>query len=196
MVKNNYRNNGDKRGRRFFVFGRALPTEENANPEIMAVRVYAPNAAFARSKFWKTTRILKRIKKTRGEILKVQEIFEQGRVKAKNYAIFLKYRSHTGVHNCVKEFRAVSLKSAIDQMYNEMGGNYRRSKSTIEIIKTMELTEDQMKLRNPRCRQWLDVENIQFPLWKKTARRTHKRFNSPFSANRPVAIKNYVNVEA
>lgn len=114
MVKNMYRNNGQQRGRRFMVFGRALPTEENPHPEIMAVRLHAKNSAFARSKFWKTTRILKRVKKTKGEILNVQEIFDQGKVKARNFAIFLKYRSHTGVHNCVKEYRAVSLKSAID----------------------------------------------------------------------------------
>ena len=80
----------------------------------MVVRVYAPNTAVARSKFWKTSRVLKRVKATRGEILKIQEVFDSSRVSAKNYAVFLKYRSHTGVHNCVKEYRAVSVRDAID----------------------------------------------------------------------------------
>lgn len=33
-----------------------------------------------------------------------------------------------------------------------MGGNYRRNSKTIEIIRTTEIDEDQMKVRNPRCR--------------------------------------------
>ena len=38
-----------------------------------------------------------------------------------------------------------------------MGGNYRRNRSTIKIIKTMELKESELKLRNPRCKQWVDT---------------------------------------
>ncbi len=63
--------NGELRGRRFFVFGRALPTESNPTPEVMVVRVFAKNACFARSAFWKSARVLKRVKRTRGEVLKV-----------------------------------------------------------------------------------------------------------------------------
>lgn len=41
-----------------------------------------------------------------------------------------------------KEYRAESVKSALDQMYNEMGGNYRVSRDRVEVIKTVELSED------------------------------------------------------
>ncbi len=133
---------GELRGRRFLVFGRALPTEANPNPQVMVVRVFAKNAAFARSAFWKTSRILKRVRRSQGEVLKVQEIFESGRVSAKNYGILIRYQSRTGVHNCFKEFRAVSLKDAINQMYNEMGGNYSCSEDRIDIIRTVQLKED------------------------------------------------------
>ena len=71
MVKVTHGDNGELRGRRFLVFGRALPTKDNLNPEIMCVRVYAKNTAFARSAFWKTSRVLKRVKRSRGEVLKV-----------------------------------------------------------------------------------------------------------------------------
>ncbi len=47
--------------------------------------------------------------------------------------------SRTGVNNCYKEFRAVDLKDAINQMYNEMGGNYKCSADRIEIIRTIKL---------------------------------------------------------
>ena len=195
MVRASQKDNGDLRGRRFLVFGRALPTEQNPNPQVMVVRVYARNAAFARSAFWKSSRILKRVKRTRGEILKVQEVFEQGRVKAKNYGIFLKYRSTTGVHNCFKEYRAVSIKDAINQMYNEMGGNYKCSADRIEIIRTVQLETEQLKKRNQRCLQWIN-KNIEFPIWNRTSRRSNAKYNNNFSAQRPVALKTMTSVNA
>ena len=45
--------------------------------------------------------------------------------------------SRTGMNNCFKEFRATTLKDAINQMYNEMGGNYACSADRIEIIRTV-----------------------------------------------------------
>ena len=57
MVKRIHKENGPMRGRRFLVFGRALPTEENKNPEIICVRVYAKNDVFAKSRFWKLNRV-------------------------------------------------------------------------------------------------------------------------------------------
>lgn len=194
MVRTNNRDNGDSRGRRFFVFGRALPTEENPNPEIVVVRVYARNSVFAKSKFWKTNRVINKVKKSQGEVLKIQEIFDQGKISARNYGIFLKYRSRTGVHNCYKEYRAVNLKSAINQMYNEMGGNYKCNSERVEIIRTVELKENELKLRNPRCKQWIDTENIMYPLWKKNTRPTNTRYRAIFKANRPVCIQTPVTV--
>ena len=115
MVKrSHHQEKGDQRGRKFFVFGRALPTEENPNPEVIAMRVFAKNVAFAQSKFWKLNRMQNKIKKSRGEVLRVQEVFDSGKLRARNFAIYLKYRSRTAVHNLVKEFRATSQADAIN----------------------------------------------------------------------------------
>lgn len=51
----------------------------------------------------------------------------------------LKYRSRTGVHNCLKEYRDTGIAGAINQMYNEMAGNYKVNNHQIKIIKAMEL---------------------------------------------------------
>lgn len=99
MVKNSHQDNGAKRGRRFMVFGRAKPNSENSESELTVIRVFAKNLAFARSKFWKIMRVQNKIKKSKGEIIRVQELFDQGRVKAKNFGIYLKYRSNVGVQN-------------------------------------------------------------------------------------------------
>lgn len=99
MVKNNQKDNGIQRGRRFVVFGRSKATSENENPELNVIRVFAKNVAYARSKFWKIMRVQNKIKKSKGEILKIQELFDSSRVKAKNFGIYLKYRSNVGVQN-------------------------------------------------------------------------------------------------
>lgn len=46
-----------------------------------------------------------------------------------------------------------------------MGGNYKCSRDRIEIIRHVEINEDQMKVRNPRCLQWVKQEEIAYPLW-------------------------------
>ena len=56
MVKRIHKEKGYARGKRYLVFGRALPTEENPNPEINVMRVFAKNETFAKSRFWKLNR--------------------------------------------------------------------------------------------------------------------------------------------
>lgn len=177
------------RGRQFIVFGRALPSEKVPEPKVVAVRVFARNEAFARSAFWSLNRRDHKLKKSHGEVIKVQEVHEKTKNIAKNYGIFLKYRSHTGVHNLFKEFRDVSLRGAVDQMYNEVAGNYKCSAERVSIIKTTELAKEQLKIRNPRCLQWVDTENLAYPIWKRTARPTDKKYNKTFAYRRPAMIK-------
>ena len=160
MVKQNQRDNGMRRGRRYLVFGRQKPTEKCPEPQPVVIRLFAPNMAYARSKFWKIMRTQKKIKKSHGEILRIQELFDSGKVTSKNYGIYLKYRSNVGTTNLFKEFRDVNIQGAIDQLYNEMGGNYKVSRERVEIIRYVELEEDQMKVRNPRCLSWLKQDQI------------------------------------
>ena len=125
-------------------------------------------------------RVQNKIKKSKGEIIKVQELFDQGKVKAKNFGIYIKYRSNVGVQNMYKEYRAINIADALDQLYNEMGGNYKCSRDRVEIIRHVEIVESQMKIRNPRCLQWINQEEIAYPLWKKSARSTDAKYNSTF----------------
>jgi large subunit ribosomal protein L18Ae len=111
-----------------------------------------------------------KIKKSHGEVLKIQEVFGQKKVEAKNFGIYLKYHTHVGDKNMFKEYRAESIQSALDQMYNEMGGNYRVSRDRVEVIKTVELSEDKLRIKKPRCLQYKNTETLSIPVWKKSSR--------------------------
>ena len=195
MVKKICKPNNDQRGRRFHVFGRRLPTDANPEPEVIVVRVFAPNQAIAKSKFWKLNKRDHKLKKRDAEIVRVSEVFDGNNTVPRNYGVYLKYRSRTGFHNTFKEYRATSLKEAVNQMYDEMGGNYKCSSDRIQILQAHELTKDQLKVRNPKCLQWVDTENIKFPLWKRTARPTNTKYNTDFAANRPVIMKTGVTID-
>ena len=108
----------------------------------------------------------------------------------------MKYRSDVGTTNLFKEFRDVNIKGAIDQLYNEMGGNYKVSRERVEIVRYVELQEENMKVRNPRCIQWLNQNEIKYPLWKKNSRRTDRKFEVPFVTNRPCVYKTGASINA
>ena len=177
------------RGRQFMIFGRSFPTEHDKNPKVTVAKVFAKNEAFARSKFWKLNLKDHKMKRTHGEILKIQEIHEKPTTKARNFGIFLKYRSRTGIHNIFKEFRDVSLRGAVSQMYNEMGGNYKVNAEKVQVINTVELKDEELNIRNPRCLQWNDSSKIHYPVWRKTIRKTNSKYNTLFVSKRPTVIR-------
>ena len=187
MVKNRYQEPlGSQTIKCYLVYGRKNTSSTVEKPQIIVSRVYAKNEVFAESKFWRINRTLFKIKKSNGRILKVQEVGEKTSKVIKNYGIFFKYRSHVGTHNSYKEVRAISLSKALETLYSELGSNHKVDGSRIKIIKTVELTDKQLRVRNPRCATWLKTENISFPLWKKTARSSEARFESLYTTERPV----------
>jgi large subunit ribosomal protein L18Ae len=177
------------RGRQFLIYGRALPSKNVPEPKICVAKVFAKNETFARSKFWRLNLKDHKLKRSHGEILKIQEIHEKPTSVARNFGIFLKYRSRTGIHNLFKEFRDVSLKGAVSQMYNEMGGNYHIDAEKVTVINTVELKPEELRVRNPRCHQWNDSSAVAYPLWRKTIRKTNTKYNSVFASNRPTVTK-------
>jgi large subunit ribosomal protein L18Ae len=56
------------------VKGRTLPTINNPEPIIYAMRIFAPNKLEAKSQFWKYSREQSKMKKTKGEILSCNEV--------------------------------------------------------------------------------------------------------------------------
>lgn len=55
--------------------GRKLPTEQDPNPKVYALRLFAANEVVAKSKFWYHLRRQLKTKAAQGQILSVNQIF-------------------------------------------------------------------------------------------------------------------------
>ncbi len=57
------------------VIGRKAPTETDVNPPAYRMKLFAANEVLARSRFWYFMHQMRKMKKTTGEILDVNEVF-------------------------------------------------------------------------------------------------------------------------
>mmetsp|Transcript_20717 Transcript_20717/g.30655 ORF Transcript_20717/g.30655 Transcript_20717/m.30655 type:complete len:176 (+) Transcript_20717:96-623(+) len=165
----------------FQVVGRKAPTESDPEPQLYRMQIFAPNRVTAKSRFWYFLHQYKKMKKTTGEILSVNEIFEKNPAVVKNFAITLRYNSRSGTHNMTKEYRDTRLTGAVDQMYQEMAGLHRARKESIQII-TTNVVEPKDCVR-PSVVQFHDSK-IRFPISHRRPR-VEKRFKKTFSPFRP-----------
>merc|ERR1712139_456574 len=118
------------------IVGRAAPTPKNPTPKIYRMRLFAKNTVLAKSRFWYFMKKINKAKRSGGEVLAINELFDRGPTKVKNYAIWLRYESRTNTHNMYKEFRDVTINGAVSQMYAEMAGRHRAQPGAIQIINT------------------------------------------------------------
>jgi large subunit ribosomal protein L18Ae len=58
----------------FEVIGRKLPTEKEKITPLYKMRIFAPDAIVAKSRFWYFLRQLKKFKKTTGEIVSMKQV--------------------------------------------------------------------------------------------------------------------------
>merc|ERR1719293_441415 len=127
------------------IVGRAAPTPKNPQPKIYRMRLFAKNKVLAKSRFWYFMKKLNKAKKSGGELLAVNELFDRAPTKVNNYGIWLRYESRTNTHNMYKEFRDVTINGAVGQMYSEMAGRHRAQPNTIQIINTATLKPSECK---------------------------------------------------
>ncbi|KAL0844281.1 hypothetical protein Bca101_017527 [Brassica carinata] len=59
------------------VVGRALPTEKDVQPKIYRMKLWATNEVRAKSKFWYFLRKLKKVKKSNGQMLAINELVQE-----------------------------------------------------------------------------------------------------------------------
>ncbi|KAF4364065.1 hypothetical protein F8388_016724 [Cannabis sativa] len=164
------------------VVGRALPTESNDHPKIYKMKLWATNEVRAKSKFWYFLRKLMKVKKTNGQVLAINEIFEKNLTTIKNFGIWLRYQSRTGYHNMYKEYRDTTLNGAVEQMYTEMASRHRVRFPCIQIIKTATIPA---KLCKREITKQFHNSKIKFPLVFKKVRPPTRKLKTTYKATRP-----------
>ncbi|KAI9794017.1 MAG: 60S ribosomal protein L20 [Peltula sp. TS41687] len=162
------------------VIGRHLPTEANPTPKLYRMRIFAPNAVVAKSRFWYFLMKLRKVKKANGEIVSLNVIHEKRPLKVKNFGIWLRYDSRSGTHNMYKEYREMSRTDAVEALYQDMAARHRARFRSIHILKVVEIekTDD---VKRPYIRQLL-TKKLKFPLPHRVPKGASKKI---FSAQRP-----------
>ncbi|KAH7441905.1 hypothetical protein KP509_03G061300 [Ceratopteris richardii] len=173
---------GNFRFHQYQVVGRALPTATDEQPKIYRMKLWATNEVRAKSKFWYFLRKLKKVKKSHGQILAINEIFEKKPTTIKNYGIWVRYQSRTGYHNMYKEYRDTTLNGAVEQMYDEMASRHRVRAPCIQIIKTATVHSKLCKRENTK--QFHD-STIKFPLTHHKIRPPTRKLKTTYKASRP-----------
>jgi len=60
--------------RQYQVVGRKAPTATDPNPPLYRMKVFSPNEVIARSRFWYFMHQMRKMKRTTGEIVDVNEV--------------------------------------------------------------------------------------------------------------------------
>mmetsp|Transcript_21587 Transcript_21587/g.29656 ORF Transcript_21587/g.29656 Transcript_21587/m.29656 type:complete len:175 (+) Transcript_21587:57-581(+) len=148
--------------REYEITGRRQPSTANRDPEIYAMRIFAPNYVVAKSRFWYHLRSLKSIKRTSGELLGCKEIPASKPGKVKNYEVSMKvYNRRVGFVNIRKEFRDVSRGSAVSQAYIDTASRNRGKYFDINVVGVKSVHDKEV--RNKNMQQFAQVD-VKFPL--------------------------------
>ncbi|CAD5110892.1 DgyrCDS256 [Dimorphilus gyrociliatus] len=161
------------------IVGRALPTPKNRVPPLYQMRIFATDICTAKSRYWYFVSNLKKMKKTKGEIVCCQRIYEKRPSVIKNFGIWLRYVSRSGIHNMYREYRDLTTSGAVTQCYRDMGARHRARASSIQIMR-VEIVPSS-KCRRPHIKQFHDSK-IKFPLPHRICKNLHK---PRFSTRRP-----------
>jgi len=150
------------RFKEYQVVGRKLPSEKDENPRLYRMRLFAPNAVIAKSRFWYFLSKLRKLKKTSGEIVSLSVIHEKHPLKVKNFGIWIRYDSRSGTHNMYKEYRDMSRTAAVESLYQDLAARHRARFRSIHILKVVEI-EKTADLRRQYIKQ-LCTKGLKFPL--------------------------------
>jgi len=146
------------------------------------MRVFAPDAVLARSKFWYHMKRQHKVRKIQGEIVSTSEIFEKKPGSIKNYGIVLRYLTRTVTVNMYKEYRDTTLNGAVSQLYMEMSGRHSARHESIQIIRTSVVP--QADVRRAQIGQF-NQKSIRFPKTHNKKRAPNAALKSTFKAERP-----------
>merc|ERR1712014_36784 len=111
---------------------------------IYRVRLFAPDAIAAKSRFWYFVSYYKKVNKTAGEIISVKKVAEKSPTLVKNFGIWVRYDSRSGTHNMYREYRDTKVARAVTSCYRDMAAKDCKRKHV------QQLHDSQIKFPLPR----------------------------------------------
>merc|ERR1712193_333016 len=148
----------------FKIIGRRVPTEKDTKPPLFRMEIFAPDVVAAKSRFWY---YMKKLKKSVGEIVSCEQVFEKNVQSVKNFGTWIRYNSRSGTHNMYREYRDITVTGAITQCYNDMAARHRARASSIQILKVEGIPAS--KCRRPHIKQ-MHNSKLRFPLPHRVVR--------------------------
>lgn len=164
------------------VIGRRIPDEKHKTPMIYRMRLFSRSPIEAKSRFWYFVSRQTKVKRTSGEILALNEIFEKNPLRVKNFGIVVRYDSRIGTHNMYKEYRDTTRVGAVQQLYQDLAGRYRARFRNIQIISVDEVKASDVRRANTKQ---FHNSSIKFPLPHRVLRAPSRRFRTTFKKKRP-----------
>merc|ERR1719411_2502731 len=110
--------------------------------------------------------MLRKMKKTLGEIVCCEQVHEKRPTTIKNYGIWLRYVSRSGIHNMYREYR-------------DMTARHRARASSIQVMQVERVAAKDTRRAN--IKQFHD-SSIKFPLPHRISKRLHR---PRFTTRRP-----------
>jgi len=147
------------------------------------MRIFATNEVVAKSRFWYFLNKTQKIKKTNGEILALNEIYDRTPTVIKNFGISLRYHSRSNQNNIYKEFRDVTRTGAVTQLLMDMGGRHRTTYRRMQIMEVKAIPAKDCKRASTK--QFHDSK-IKFPLPHRLIRAPSKRYRTTFKSKRAI----------
>ncbi|KAL9653830.1 hypothetical protein ABK040_012891 [Willaertia magna] len=158
--------------KQYEIIARPLPKGPHEKPNLFRMKIFAPNAVVARSRFWYFMSKYERLKRANGEVVQCKEIVETSD-KVKNFGVWIRYNSRSNIRNMYKEYRDVNMAGAVNQMYQEMASRHRARFFSIQVRKVEELAQGQEKREH--IIQFSNPEVKFPPIWKKNKIEKSKR---------------------
>lgn len=160
------------------VFLPLVRATEAAVTELVDRMVLVNTVMYERSSTWCTDSV--------GACCVSLQLTEKNKRIVKNYGIWIRYNSRSGTHNMYKEYRDVTLCSAVEQLYAELAGRHRARPRSIQIMRTAIVAAKDTKKLN--VQQFHDSK-IKFPLARRIPRPATKNQRTVFKANRPTTFR-------
>ncbi|KII70082.1 60S ribosomal protein L18a [Thelohanellus kitauei] len=164
------------------VTGRSLPTNKVTRPPIYRMSIFAKNEVAAKSKYWYFLRKMKKVKKTKGEILEIREVFAKKPRTVKNVGIWLRLETRTKTLNMYREYRDSTINGAVNRCYSDLAGIHRARANNVQVINTEIIPASACKKK--RVKMYHDSK-LEFPHFHVTSK---DKMKSLFSAVRPNTI--------